>query len=407
MTQPGSRAPRILLLEGIHPTAKEILEREGFTVRLEKHSPSEAELREWIKECDAIGIRSKTRIPSSIIVENPHVMVIGAFCIGTDQIDIAAANAAGVPVFNAPYSNTRSVAELVMAEIVALSRQLGDRNTKAHRGEWLKSAEGSHEVRGKTLGIVGYGHIGSQVAVLAEAFGMRVIYYDIVKKLPLGNSRPCRSLDELLENADFVSLHVPDTEHTRGMIGEKQLARMRKGAHLINASRGTVVDISALAKAIREKHLAGAAIDVFPNEPSSNKEEFVCELQGLPNVILTPHIGGSTMEAQEAIGAEVAQSFISFLRTGSTRGAVNFPNVDLPVLHPGCQRIINVHKNVPGVLGDINGIVSEVGANIQAQALATDPHIGYLVMDLEKAEATEVAERISKLKTSIKTRVVF
>lgn len=407
MTQWGSRPPRILLLEGIHPKAKEVLEYEGFTVRLEKHSPNEADLRAWIKECDAIGIRSKTRITSSLIAENPHLVAIGAFCIGTDQVDLGAANAAGIPVFNAPYSNTRSVAELVMAEIVALSRQLGDRNMKMHRGEWQKSADGAHEVRGKTLGIVGYGHIGSQVSVLAEAFGMRVIYFDIVKKLPLGNSRPCRSLEELLAEADFVSLHVPDTEQTRGMIGAKQLARMKKGAHLINASRGTVVDLAELAKAIREKHLAGAAIDVFPNEPSSNGQKFACELQGLPNVILTPHIGGSTMEAQESIGAEVAQSFIGFFKTGSTRGAVNFPNVDLPVVHQGCRRIINVHKNVPGVLGDINGIVSEVGANIQAQSLATDPHIGYLVMDIEKAEANEVADRISKLETSIKTRVVF
>lgn len=406
MTQSG-RPMRILLLEGIHPTAKDILEKEGFSVRLETYSPPETDLRAWLKDCDAVGIRSKTQLTRSIVLDNAHLTAIGAFCIGTDQVATEAANTCGVPVFNAPYSNTRSVAELVIAEIVALSRQLGDRNMKAHQGEWQKSAEGSHEIRGKTLGIVGYGHIGSQVSVLAEAFGMRVIYFDVVKKLPLGNSRPCRTLEELLQESDFVSLHVPDTEQTRAMMGAAQLELMRAGAHLINASRGTVVEIPALAAALREGRLSGAAIDVFPNEPASNKEKFVSELQGVPNVILTPHIGGSTLEAQEAIGAEVAQSLIGFLRHGSTRGAVNFPNVDLPVLNQDCHRIINVHENVPGVLGDINGIVSEVGANIQAQSLATDAHIGFLVMDMEKGEANEVASRISRLDTSIKTRVVF
>ncbi len=407
MTSNSARPTRILLLEGIHPVAKEILSREGFDVRLENHSPTESELTALLKECDAVGIRSKTQISRKALESNPHLVVVGAFCIGTDQVDSSSANALGVPVFNAPYSNTRSVAELVLAEIVVLSRQLGDRNSKAHVGEWLKSAEGSHEVRGKTLGIVGYGHIGSQVSVLAEAFGMRVIYFDVVKKLPLGNSTNLTTLEELLQQSDFVTLHVPDTSQTRGMLGAEQLRHMRNGSCLINASRGTVVDISALATAIRERRIAGAAVDVFPNEPSSNKEKFVSELQGLPNVILTPHIGGSTLEAQEAIGAEVAASFMGYLKWGSTRGAVNFPNVDLPVLHPGCHRLINVHRNVPGVLSDINGIVSEIGANIQAQSLSTDSKIGYLVMDLEKAEANSVATRIAALKTSIKTRVVF
>jgi D-3-phosphoglycerate dehydrogenase / 2-oxoglutarate reductase len=398
---------RILLLEGIHPVAKKILEEEGFDVRLESHSPNEEELMTWLKDCDAVGIRSKTQISEKVLNAHPHLVTIGAFCIGTDQVATSAANRLGVPVFNAPYSNTRSVAELVIAEIISLARQLGDRNMKAHHGEWLKSAEGSHEVRGKTLGIVGYGHIGSQVSVLAEAFGMRVVYFDIIKKLPLGNSQVCRSLEELLGQSDFVSLHVPDTAQTRGLMGAEQISQMKTGSHLINASRGKVVSIPALVAAIKEKKLAGAAIDVFPEEPASNKEKFVSELQFLPNVILTPHIGGSTLEAQEAIGAEVAQSFIGFLKSGSTRGAVNFPNVDLPVLHAGCHRIINVHKNVPGVLSDINRIVSDVGANIQAQSLSTDNQIGYLVMDLEKAEAGQVSKRISELKTSIKTRVVF
>jgi D-3-phosphoglycerate dehydrogenase len=398
---------RILLLEGISPKAKELLEREGYQVRLESYSPSEKELNEWLKDTDALGIRSKTQVTRSVLEANPHLQVVGAFCIGTDQIANDCANKLGIPVFNAPYSNTRSVAELVIAEIISLSRQLGDRNMKAHKGEWLKSADGSHEVRGKTLGIIGYGHIGSQVSVLAEAFGMRVIYFDTVKKLPLGNSQPVRSLDECLMQSDFISLHVPDTAQTKNMISLRELKLMKKGAHLINASRGSVVSISDLATVLREGSLGGAAVDVFPVEPASNKEKFTSELQGLPNVILTPHIGGSTLEAQEAIGFEVSQSFLNFLRTGSTRGAVNFPNVDLPVLHAGSHRIVNVHRNVPGVLREINGIVSEVGANIEAQSLSTDQNIGYLVMDMAQANAQIVAERISRLETSIKTRVLF
>jgi D-3-phosphoglycerate dehydrogenase / 2-oxoglutarate reductase len=402
-----SRPLSILLLEGIHPKAKEMLELEGFRVRLETHSPSETELLEWLAGVNAVGIRSKTQLTKKILEANPHLLAIGAFCIGTDQVSTTTANGLGIPVFNAPFSNTRSVAELVIAEIIALSRQLGDRSMKAHQGEWLKSAEGSREVRGKTLGIVGYGHIGSQVSVLAEALGLKVVYFDVVKKLPLGNSQPCRSLQELLEQSDFVSLHVPDTNHTKGMISSREMLQMKKGSYLINASRGSVVAIAELAKAIREQHLAGAAIDVFPQEPSSNKEKFTSELQGLPNVLLTPHIGGSTLEAQEAIGQEVAASFTGFLLGGSTRGAVNFPNVDLPILHHDCHRIINVHQNVPGVLSQINGIVSAMGANIQAQTLSTDESIGYLVMDVEKGEANELADRISKLDTSIKTRVAF
>jgi D-3-phosphoglycerate dehydrogenase len=407
MAQTVAPKTHILLLEGIHPVAKDILEREGFEVRMETHSPKESELIDWLKKCDTVGIRSKTQLNKAVLQASPHLLTIGAFCIGTDQVATMAANELGIPVFNAPYSNTRSVAELVIAEVISLSRQLCDRSMKAHTGEWLKSADGSREIRGKTLGLVGYGHIGSQVSVLAEALGLRVLFYDVVKKLPLGNSQPCRSLNDLLQVSDFVSLHVPDTTQSRGMMGADQLRAMKKGACLINASRGTVVNISDLAQAIRENHIAGAAIDVFPNEPSSNKEKFTSELQGLPNVILTPHIGGSTIEAQEAIGAEVAQSFIGFLKTGSTRGAVNFPNIDLPVLHADCHRIINTHQNVPGVLSDINTIVSHVGANIQAQSLSTDPHIGYLVMDMVKGEANEVASRIAKLGTSIKTRVVF
>ena len=407
MFKQRSNPCRILLLENIHTTAKEILEEEGFKVRLELHSPEVRELSQLLRETDVVGIRSKTQLTQEIIEANRHLLVVGAFCIGTDQVATGVANAMGIPVFNAPYSNTRSVAELVLAEIIALSRQLGDRSSKAHQGVWTKSAEGSHEVRGKTLGIVGYGHIGSQVSVLAEALGLRVIFFDIVKKLPLGNSVPCRQLEDLLAQSDFVSLHVPDTAQTRNMMATKELAQMKKGAHLINASRGKVVNIEDLSQALKSGHLGGAAVDVFPVEPASNKEKFVSELQGLPNVILTPHIGGSTIEAQEAIGSEVAHSLIGFLKNGSTRGAVNFPNVDLPLIHPGCHRLINVHKNVPGVLRSINGIVSDVGANIQAQTLSTDANTGYLVMDMDKSEVEEVANRISQLDTSVKTRVLF
>jgi D-3-phosphoglycerate dehydrogenase / 2-oxoglutarate reductase len=402
-----SQSPfRVLLVEGIHPRAKEVLEKEGCIVRLETHSPSEAELTQWISEYNVVGLRSKTQLTEKVLKTHPGLLAVGAFCIGTDQVDTKCAGLMGTPVFNAPYSNTRSVAELVLCEIVALSRQLGDRNTEAHRGSWTKSAAGAHEVRGKTLGIVGYGHIGSQVSVLAEAFGMRVKFFDIIKKLPLGNSQATESLTDLLKDSDFITLHVPDTAHTKNMISAAQLQLMKKGAHLINASRGSVVNVKDLADALRSGQVGGAAVDVFPEEPASNKEKFQSVLQGLPNVILTPHIGGSTEEAQEAIAVEVAQSLIGFLKTGSTRGAVNFPNVDLPVAQ-GAHRMLNVHRNVPGVLSEINGIVSDLGVNIQAQFLSTNPTIGYLVMDMEVGEADPVAARVGALKTSIKTRVVY
>ena len=399
--------PKVLLLEGIHPCAKARLEDAGFHVDIETGALPEDELCKRLAGYQALGIRSKTQVTKKVLSSGKDLICVGAFCIGTNQLDLKTANLSGIPVFNAPYSNTRSVAELMIAEMIALSRMLGDVNTAAHNGEWLKSSKGAKEVRGKTLGIVGYGHIGSQVSVLAEAFGMRVVYFDSIKKLPLGNSQPCRTLEDVLKQSDFVSLHVPDTAQTKNMMGATQFAQMKAGAHLINASRGSVVVIPELAKALRSKHVGGAAVDVFPEEPASNKEKFKSELQGLANVILTPHIGGSTLEAQESIGYEVAQSFLNFLRSGSTRGAVNFPNVDLPVLHEGSHRIVNVHRNVPGVLKEINGIVSEVGANIEAQSLSTDQNIGYLVMDMKQVEAKTIADRIAKLETSIKTRVLF
>ncbi len=397
---------KILLLENIHSVAKEILEGEGFKVDLLSHAPTEAELLKILPGYQALGLRSKTEVTEKVIKENPHLFVIGAFCIGTNQIKLSAAKEVGVPVFNAPHSNTRSVAELVIAEMIALSRQLGDRNTLAHRGDWMKSAEGAREVRGKTLGIVGYGHIGSQVSVLAEAMGMKVVFYDVVKKLPLGNAQSRGSLEELLSISDFVSLHVPETSDTKDMMGVRQFQKMKKGSYLINASRGTVVCIPDLVEALKSKHVAGCAIDVFPEEPASNKEKFLSPLQNMPNVILTPHIGGSTEEAQHAIGIEVAESFRRYLKIGSSSGAVNFPNVDLPV-KKGTSRILNVHRNEPGVLGEINGIISKQGANIEAQYLSTDEKIGYMVMDLSSPQVQTLADQIQSLSRSIRTRVVF
>ena len=395
---------KIALLENIHPVAGENLRAQGFDVQMIKHSPSDAEIISTLSEVQVLGIRSKTRLKSEVLRELKSLQLIGAFCIGTDQVDLKAAKNFGVPVFNAPYSNTRSVAELVLCEIIALARQLGDRSMAAHKGIWLKNSDGSHEVRGKTLGIIGYGHIGSQVSILAESFGMKVLFFDIAKKLPLGNSVSCDTLSEVLNRSDFVTLHVPDTAQTKNMIGEKQIAQMKKGSLLINASRGSVVDIPALASALKQKHIAGAAIDVFPQEPASNQDKFVSELQGLENVILTPHVGGSTEEAQEAIGIEVAASLTEFLKRGSTLGAVNFPNVNLPIQHENSHRLLNVHKNVPGVLSEINGIVSELGANIHGQYLATDASIGYLVMDMERGPVEKIAERVQELETSIRTR---
>lgn len=399
-------ALRILLVENIHEVAKEKLIDEGFKVDLISHAPTEDELLKLLPNYDVLGIRSKTEVTKKVLQNNKHLLTIGCFCIGTNQVDLLSAREEGVPVFNAPHSNTRSVAELVIAEMISLSRQLGDRNSKAHVGEWVKSAAGSREVRGKTLGIVGYGHIGSQVSVLAEAMGLKVVFFDVVKKLPLGNATVLSSLEDLLKVSDFVTLHVPETPETKDMMGAKEFAAMKKDSYLINASRGTVVVIDALVEALKSKHIAGCAIDVFPEEPASNKEKFHTPLQNIPNVILTPHIGGSTEEAQYAIGMEVAESFRRYLKIGSSSGAVNFPNVDLPVKQ-GTSRLLNVHKNEPGVLGEINGIISRAGANIEGQYLSTDERIGYLVMDVHSRHAQGLAAEIEKLPRSIRTRVVY
>jgi D-3-phosphoglycerate dehydrogenase len=396
---------KVLLVENIHPTAVEAFQSAGFSVTALKDSPPEPDLIKMLADYQVLGIRSKTQLTTKIVQASEHLYAIGAFCIGTNQIDLSTANRNGLPVFNAPYSNTRSVAELVIAEVISLARKLGDINMAAHQKSWMKNAKGSFEVRGKTLGIVGYGHIGSQVSILAEAMGLRVLYYDIIKKLPLGNAIPVDTLDQLFAESDFVTLHVPETPLTRQMIRAEQLQAMKKSSYLINASRGTVVDIAALAQSLKSGHIAGAAIDVFPHEPAGNKEAFISDLQGLPNVILTPHIGGSTEEAQEAIGREVSHALIQFMLEGASRGAVNFPNVDVPPrLAP--VRLINVHRNVPGVLGEINGIVSRAKGNIRAQYLSTDPGIGYLVMDIENVEGKLLAEQVGALKTSIKTHAI-
>ena len=396
---------RLLLVENIHAVAKHRLEEVGHTVTMLKHAPDEAELCQLLPQFDVLGIRSKTELTAKVLDANPLLFAIGCFCIGTNQVDLDYANQVGVPVFNAPHSNTRSVAELVIAEMISLSRQLGDRNLLAHQGGWMKSADGSREVRGKTVGIIGYGHIGSQVSILAEAIGMRVLFYDVIKKLPLGNATSVGTMKELLAKSDFVTLHVPETEQTKNMMRADELAAMKKGAHLINASRGSVIDIGALVIALKEKHLGGCAIDVFPEEPASNKDKFFSPLQGLPNVILTPHIGGSTEEAQYSIGLEVAESFIRLLSQGTTLGAVNFPQVDMPKTS-GSHRILNVHRNEPGVLGEINSVVSRFGANILAQTLSTHPKIGYLVMDVERANAVPLGDAIGKLARSIRTHVL-
>ena len=397
---------RFLLLENIHETAREAISSEGFHLECLPGSLGEDDLLARIADVHVLGIRSKTRVTARVLAEARRLLAVGCFCIGTNQVDLAAANLRGIPVFNAPFSNTRSVAEMIIAEIIALARQLGDRSREMHEGRWRKAAAGSFEVRGKTLGIVGYGHIGSQVGVLAEALGMQVIFFDIASKLAMGNNTRCSSLEELLRAADFVTLHVPATPQTKEMIGARELSAMRKGSYLLNASRGTVVVLPALAEAIRSGHLAGAAVDVYPDEPESNRDGFATPLRGLPNVILTPHVAGSTSEAQAAIGREVAGTLIKFMNAGATTGAVNFPQVELPKTE-GMHRILNAHRNVPGVLRDINRIVSDRGANIRGQVLATDPSIGYLIMDLEQDVADDVKAAIAALETSIKTRILY
>ncbi len=401
---------KILLLEGIHPSAVESFQADGYT-NIESHPKalSESKLLEAIADSYFVGIRSATQLTARIFEHAPRLIGVGCFCIGTNQVDLDAAQERGVPVFNAPFSNTRSVAELVLAEIVLLMRGIPERNALAHRGGWVKTATGSHEARGKCLGIVGYGHIGTQVGLLAEALGMRVVYYDIETKLMLGNAQPLPSLDALLEMADVVTLHVPETPQTYRMIGAEQLARMKPGARLINAARGTVMDIDALVDALESKRLAGAAIDVFPAEPKGNDDEFMSPLRRFDNVLLTPHVGGSTEEAQQNIGLEVANKLLKYSNNGSTVSSVNFPEVTLPE-HPGKHRLLHIHRNQPGVLSRINAIFSELHINIAGQYLQTNPQIGYVVIDVDGGERTETREirrRLNEVAGTIRTRILY
>ena len=388
---------RLVLLEGIHESAVEALTGGGF-VRVERHAKAleGAALLDAVRGAHYLGIRSRTRVTAEVLDAAPELRAVGCFCIGTNQVDLVSARERGVPVFNAPFSNTRSVAELVIAESVLLLRDIPRKNASAHRGEWLKSAAGAFEVRGKHLGIVGYGHIGSQVGVLAEAMGMRVFYYDTSAKLALGNATPVRSLPALLQQSDVVTLHVPEAPDTRGLIGADELAHMRAGAALINASRGTVVDIDALVAALDSGKLRGAALDVFPTEPKSNEDSFESPLRRFDNVILTPHVGGSTEEAQESIGVEVAEKLVRFQANGSTVSAVNFPEVSLPQ-HRGTYRLLHIHRNRPGVLAAVNSVFSDRGINIAGEYLQTDDHIGYVVVDFDVSDDFDVS-RLEALK---------
>jgi len=401
---------RILLLEGVHASAVEALRADGYTnIDVHPKALPEPQLLEAVGDAYFIGIRSATELTARVFEHAPRLIGVGCFCIGTNQVDLDAAQERGIPVFNAPFSNTRSVAELVLAEIVLLLRGIPQRNAATHRGGWAKTATGSHEARGKCLGIVGYGHIGTQVGLLAEALGMQVVFYDIETKLALGNARPMFSLDALLDIADVVTLHVPETPQTWRMIGADQLARMKPGARLINAARGTVVDIDALVRALETQHLAGAAIDVFPLEPKANDEEFVSPLRRFDQVLLTPHVGGSTEEAQQNIGLEVAGKLIKYSNNGSTLTAVNFPEVSLPE-HPGKHRLLHIHRNQPGVLSRINAVFSEQHINIAGQYLQTNARIGYVVIDVdgdERAETLQLRKRLDEVPGTIRTRVLY
>lgn len=397
---------KILLLEGIHKKAEEIFTDAGFHVEYAPQTFSSPQLTRELQGVSILCSRSQTEVGKEIL-DNTNLLAVGAFCIGVNQIDLKTACQKGIPVFNAPYSNTRSVAELIIGLIIALSRKLFDFSEKVHQGEWTKSSLGSGEVRGKTLGIIGYGHIGSQVSVLAENLGMKIIYYDIASKLPLGNAKVASSLKEVLKESHFVTLHVPQTAETEWMIGQKEISLMKKGAFLINTSRGKVVQIPPLKEALLSGRLRGAALDVFPEEPKGNGKGFKNPLQGLRNVILTPHIGGSTEEAQESIAGEVSKNLIHFFFQGVTEGAVNFPILNPPSPSgDSVHRIFNIHKNQPGVLSEINQLISKSKINIKAQYLSTNESIGCLIIDVEKEDVEDLSLTISHLKTSIKTRVI-
>lgn len=398
---------KILLLEGVHSSAERIFRDAGYqNIETVKTALTGEELKSRLEGVHFLGIRSRTTLTRDIFEAADKLVAVGCYCIGTNQVDLTAATEHGVVVFNAPYSNTRSVAELVLAEAILLLRGIPEKNAKAHRGGWAKTANDSFEIRGKTLGIVGYGSIGSQLSVLAEGLGMRVIFYDVVSKLPLGNASQIPSLEALLGQADIVTLHVPDLPSTRNLIDQERISQMKPKSILINASRGTVVDIDALTKALADSHLLGTAIDVFPVEPKSNNDEFLSPLRGFDNAILTPHIGGSTQEAQENIGVEVAEKLVRYSDNGSTLTSVNFPEVALPP-HPNHHRVLHVHENRPGVLSAINTVFAENQINIGSQFLQTSDKIGYVVIDVDRDYSDVALEKLSEIEGTIRCRVLF
>ena len=398
---------KFLLLEGVHQSAIDALAKAGYTnvVTYPKALPTE-DLKQEIKDAHFVGIRSRTQLSADVLDAAERLVAIGCFCIGTNQVDLEAAARQGVPVFNAPFSNTRSVAELVMAEVILLLRGVPQRSAAAHRGEWQKSATGSFECRGKTLGIIGYGNIGMQLGVIAESLGMKVVYFDVESKLPLGNAQPKATLKALLEESHVVSLHVPQHASTELLIGRQEIAAMRSGAMLINASRGNVVDLDALAEALNGNHIGGAAIDVFPVEPRSNNDEFQSPLRGIDQCILTPHIGGSTQEAQENIGVEVAEKLTRYSDNGTTTSAVNFPEVALPE-HEGKHRLLHVHQNIPGIMSAINQVFSDSSVNVSGQYLQTMGDTGYVVIDIESDYSNTLISQLSAIEGTLRTRVLF
>ena len=398
---------RFLLLEGVHQNAIDTLNAAGYTnIEYITGALQEAELKEKIADAHFVGIRSRTQLTEEVFECAEKLIAVGCFCIGTNQVDLTADRERGIAVFNAPYSNTRSVAELVLAQAIMLIRGIPQRNAASHRGGWLKSATDSFEIRGKKLGIIGYGSIGMQFSVLAEALGMDVFYYDVITKLPLGNATQVATLGELLAMSDVVSLHVPELPSTEWMIGEKEIRSMKKGSILMNAARGTVVVIDALAEAIKDGHLAGAAIDVFPAEPRSNSEEFESPLRGLDNVILTPHIGGSTQEAQANIGLEVAEKLVKYSDNGTSVTSVNFPEISLPS-HPGKHRILHIHQNIPGVMGAINKVFADNKINVSGQFLRTDETVGYVVIDIDAAHSELALSKLQEVEGTMRCRILY
>ena len=398
---------KFVLLEGVHQSALDTLHAAGYTnIDFYKKALDGDELKEAIKDAHFIGLRSRTQLTAEMIEAAPKLIAIGCFCIGTNQVDLNAAKMRGIPVFNAPFSNTRSVAELVLGEILLLMRNIPQANADVHRGLWNKSAVGSHEVRGKKLGIVGYGHIGSQLSIIAESLGMEVYFYDIENKLPLGNAQQVASLEELLSSCDAVSLHVPENASTKNLMSAERIAQLKEDAILINAARGTVVDLDALAARLEANTLRGAAIDVFPVEPASINDPFESPLRKFDNVILTPHIGGSTAEAQENIGTEVANKFVKYSDNGSTLSAVNFPEVSLPA-NNNAKRLLHIHQNKPGILNKINQVFVDQNVNIAGQYLQTDPEIGYVVIDVQLEDSSEALKRLKEIDGTIKARVLY